>query len=512
VVPVVLLVEDNDADADLVIERLAAAGSTARVDRVSRLSEALTRIAAGDVGAVVLDLSLPDASGLSGLRRIRAAAPTVPVLVLTGLRDDRLCSQALHDGAQDYLIKGDLDGPSMARKIRDSLDRQRHLTRASWLAEERARFGAADERRAAWLAEAGRLLACSLDTAETILNIERALVPSFAESCVIALARGGPAVRDGAHHLELEQVMQSGRALCDERSGGALIVPMTLGDRRLGAIAMVPPAILGTSFSVADRLLAEEFGQRAALGIENAALYQKAQTAVALRDEFLSIASHELRTPLSTLLMQIQILQFKAEGELALPKEELVTRLKNCASQTLRVTRLIDSLLDVSLIASGQISLRHEDLELRAIVSETLQRFNAGNGQSAAGPSLEAGALVQGRCDRLRFEQVVTNLLTNGVKYGGGKPVLVRLDGNGTHAFLTVQDDGIGIAAEDLERIFGRFERAASARHYSGLGLGLYVTRQIVEAHGGTISVESEPGRGSVFTVKLPLNLVQAGR
>jgi signal transduction histidine kinase len=461
---------------------------------------------------VVLDLSLPDASGLGGLRRIRAADPTIPVLVLTGLRDDRLCSQALHDGAQDYLIKGDLDGPSMARRLRDSLDRQRYLTRASWLAEERERFAAADEWRAAWLAEAGRLLACSLATDETILNIERALVPSLAQSCVVALSPGEPAAGRGAHHVGLEQVLLSGRALCDERTGGALIVPMTVGARRVGAIAMVPRAILGTSFSAADRLLAEEFGQRAALAIENAALYQKAQTAVALRDEFLSIASHELRTPLSTLLMQIQILQFKTEGALSLAPEELVTRLKNCASQTLRVTRLIDSLLDVSLIASGQISLRHEDLELRAIVSETLERFNAINGHSAAGPSLEAGAPVQGRCDRLRFEQVITNLLTNGLKYGGGKPVLVRLDATGSHALLTVQDKGIGIAAEDQERIFGRFERATSARHYSGLGLGLYVTRQIVEAHGGTISVESEPGQGSVFTVKLPLNLLQAGR
>ncbi|WP_232293259.1 sensor histidine kinase [Stigmatella aurantiaca] len=117
---------------------------------------------------------------------------------------------------------------------------------------------------------------------------------------------------------------------------------------------------------------------------------------------------------------------------------------------------------------------------------------------------LHAPAPVLGRWDRLRVEQVVTNLLTNALKYGAGRPVAVRVEGAGERARLTVKDQGIGIAEEDLARIFERFERAVSDRHYGGLGLGLYITRQIVEAFGGTVGVTSRPGMGSTFTLELP--------
>jgi signal transduction histidine kinase/DNA-binding NarL/FixJ family response regulator len=500
----VLLIEADDADANAVIGALKTSSSGAMVTRAVRLSEGLLRMAEGGVDAVVLDLSLPDASGLSGLRCIRAQAPAIPVLVLTGMRDESLCAQALHEGAQDYLVKGDLDGPSVARRIRDAFERQHYFTRAAIIAEEQAKAALAEHLRATWVADAGRLLASSLDYETTLANIGRTVVPGFADGCTV-LASEGQRITVGLAFAEpgiLEQVLRSGVPWVRPDSG-ALAVPMMSGDRCTGVLAFTL-APERAHFSQADLLLGEDLGHRAALALANASLYRQANAAVALREEFLSIASHELRTPLSTLQMQVQILQLKLGEEVAPTRDELLKRLASCASQTARVSRLVDTLLDVTLIASGQISLRREQLDLRRLVRDTVDRLRSESSSSAT-LLFDQGAELLTSGDRLRLEQVVTNLITNGVKYGNGKAVQVTLNADRGHAFLSVRDDGIGIAPPDLDRIFGRFERAASSRHYSGLGLGLYVTRQIVEAHGGTIRVESEPGVGSVFTVTLPL-------
>jgi signal transduction histidine kinase len=137
-------------------------------------------------------------------------------------------------------------------------------------------------------------------------------------------------------------------------------------------------------------------------------------------------------------------------------------------------------------------------------------RFEAQAGQARAPIHLVAHAPIVGCWDRLRLEQVVTNLLSNALKYGAGKPVHLEASATGTHARLIVRDQGIGIAPEALPRLFGRFERAVSQRHYGGLGLGLYISRQVIEALGGTIRVESQMGQGATFTVELPLEATAA--
>ncbi len=504
----VLLIEDEDADADALVEALLPYGGKDLIRRVTRLSEAVAVLAEGDIRAVVLDLSLPDASGLSGLRRIRALVPAIPVLVVTGLRDDRLRAQALHEGAQDYLVKGDVDGQAIAQKIRDAFDRQSYQTNAADAAEERNKSASEDERRASWFAHAGQIVSSSLDYDSTLDNISRALVPSFADECAIGLADAsqmGSLRKPPLPELQqrIDSALASARTWFDEDRATLMVVPMKMADRAIGAIALTLWPTRGR-FSPADRLLAEELALRAALALGNSALYRQARSAVALRDEFVSIASHELRTPLSTLQMQLQLLQLKHNAEVPAPREEVAARLAACLGQTKRMARLIDTLLDVSMLASGRIALNQEPLDFRALVRETLERLRTESSSNQL--VFEDGDAIVGRCDRLRLEQVVTNLVTNGFKYGGGKPVQVMLKANQTHASLLVRDAGMGIAASDLQRIFGRFERATTARHVTGLGLGLYVTRQIVEAHGGTIAVESEVGKGSLFTVTLPLD------
>jgi signal transduction histidine kinase len=169
------------------------------------------------------------------------------------------------------------------------------------------------------------------------------------------------------------------------------------------------------------------------------------------------------------------------------------------------MARLVEELLDVSRIAAGRLRLEREEVDLTAVVREMVGRFSDAAHQVHSPIRLEAPERLVGTWDRLRIEQVLENLLGNAVKYGRGQPIDVRVEGAGEGARVVVKDQGVGIAPADQARIFERFERAVPSQHYGGLGLGLWIVRQIVEAHGGRIRVSSSPSQGAEFTVDLPL-------
>jgi signal transduction histidine kinase/tetratricopeptide (TPR) repeat protein len=250
---------------------------------------------------------------------------------------------------------------------------------------------------------------------------------------------------------------------------------------------------------------AEGFERMAALSEERGRLYREEQEAVRRRDDFLSIAAHELKTPLTSLQLHLQSLMTQErQGARTLPPERLFTKLESAHLQTQRLGRLVNELLDISLISQGQILGHLEDVDLVPLVRGVLERSREGLARAECPVHLHAVPTLVGHWDALRLEQVVGNLLTNAMKYGAGKPIEVTVEGDAAHARLRVRDEGIGIAAEDIARIFERFERAVSVRHYGGFGIGLWIAREIVQAHGGTIEVESTPGQGSTFTVTLP--------
>ncbi|MBX3468506.1 MAG: response regulator [Planctomycetes bacterium] len=278
--------------------------------------------------------------------------------------------------------------------------------------------------------------------------------------------------------------------------------PIATPDRAYGALTLVRvgPA---TAYDDEELALVEELARRAALALDNARLYREAREAIRARDEFLQVASHELKTPLTPLLLQLDTLAValrRGDGQ----DERLAAKVDVAARQTLRLDRLVDSLLDVARITGGRLELQPEEADLVTVVREVVERFQAEARRAGCELALRARAPVRGRWDRLRLEQVASNLLSNAIKYGQGRPVEVAVDEAGGVARLTVADGGIGIDEEGQRRIFSRFERAASARHYGGLGLGLFITRCIVEAHAGTIAVSSRPGEGATFTVQLP--------
>lgn len=424
------------------------------------------------------------------------------------------------------------------------------VTRQQIAARTGAELG---ERRSAFLAEAGDLLSRSLDLDTTLQNLAHLAVPFLADVCAVSMREEGHirlvAVTDrsragtaagllrAAHEhfgtpegrgLPIPRVLGTGRAelheeldtprlerLADGQPGilrlavptglsSAMFVPLNVRGETLGVLTFLA-AGSGRHFGAEDLRLAEDLARRAALAIDNAHLYREAHQAVLLRDEFLSIASHELKTPLTSLHLQAQSMARMLEAGRTPTPQQVERKVGSISRQVDRLEGLINELLDVSRITSGRLHFDLEEVDLGRLVGEVTEQFedDVRRADSALVTALDPG--VVGRWDPMRLEQVVVNLLSNALKYGGGRPIHVRVTAEDGAGVLVVADRGLGIPAEDLGRIFERFERAVPLRNYGGLGLGLWISRRVVEGLGGTIEVESTVGEGSTFTVRLPL-------
>lgn len=225
------------------------------------------------------------------------------------------------------------------------------------------------------------------------------------------------------------------------------------------------------------------------------------------REEFLTVASHELKTPLTPLKLQLQMLSSLVErGRLQQLAPGQTLKMLACAEQQVeRLHQLVESLLEVTAIRSGQLVLEREELSLSDLVEDVARKFRE-SGETACTPiDLYTWDSGIGFWDRRRMRQVVFQLIRNALLYGHGKPVRVTLGSTPDSAVIVIQDQGIGIPKKDQERIFECFERAVSVTNYSGLGIGLFLSKSILEAHGGSVQVQSEVGVGSSFTVTLPI-------
>jgi len=221
-----------------------------------------------------------------------------------------------------------------------------------------------------------------------------------------------------------------------------------------------------------------------------------------LKEDFLNMASHEFRTPLTALRLQVELLR----RNLRQPepsRERSDRQLKGVEAQVDRLQVLLGTLLDVSRLSAGKFTLESAPLDLADLAAEVVQRFRPEAEGSGTPLRLQADS-TPGHWDRPRLDQVLTNLIGNALKYGNRHPVEVEVRAAGQDAVMLVRDRGLGIAPEHLGRIFDRFERAPNTGAIQGLGLGLWIARSLVEAHGGRLSVESKVGEGSTFTVTLP--------
>lgn len=221
------------------------------------------------------------------------------------------------------------------------------------------------------------------------------------------------------------------------------------------------------------------------------------------RDDFLSIASHELKTPITSLRLQTQMVtrSLQTGPTKAIPTERLEKFFKTSNKQLDRLTRLIDDLLDTTRIRAGKLTVEPVEVNFSALVLDILERFSEQLTEAKCKVTIDIEDSVKVYCDPFRAEQVIVNLLSNVIKYAGAKPLLVKLYQDHGHVYLRVQDSGPGIPEEKLEMIFERFKRGNRHEGISGLGLGLYIAKQVMDAHNGSIQVESRPGEGSAFTI-----------
>ncbi len=232
---------------------------------------------------------------------------------------------------------------------------------------------------------------------------------------------------------------------------------------------------------------------------EREELLAATQRALVLRDDFLMIASHELRTPVTNVSLQLQ--QLTRLLERGATPEQLAVVGDAALRESKRLSTLIGALLDAQ-VAKGQLALDRGEVDLGELVRDVTERVRSRAEQAGSAIVVE-GSEIRGHWDRMRIDQVLTNLLLNAIKYGRGRPVVVSARTDGALAQIEIRDEGIGMTTESTLRIFDKFERAVPA-HYGGFGLGLFIARQIVEAHEGRVEVESTPGVGSTFRVTLP--------
>lgn len=421
------------------------------------------------------------------------------------------------------------------------------------LVREQAARAQALKEQARWefLAEASKTLAASLDYKTTFASLARLAVGKFANACIVfdhslmplavaasdpemqslvteALSRSplnpdGPtppavALRTGRSQLwervtEEELHAYAGNEDCLKtlhavRIRSTINVPLIIRAQVIGVLSMAltDPE---RNYDSSDLTLAEEFANRAAVAIDNARLYTDSQKAIQIREEFMSIASHELKTPLTPLKVQLALLtKFIRKGEFIATgtrSRELLRMVEFSDQHVVRLSKIIDQLLEVSQISSGHMVLHPESVSLSDVVTSVIGRLHGQFSAAGCALKMDIQPAVVGHWDQLRIEEVVENLITNAIKYGRGSEIRITVSAQDGRAVFSVQDFGIGIAKEDQERIFNRFERATSVKSFGGLGLGLYIVQRIVKDHGGGIHVQSAPGQGSTFTVELPV-------
>jgi signal transduction histidine kinase/FixJ family two-component response regulator len=526
----ILLVEDNEADARLFAELLSELpGAPKNLTATATLADALAKIGGHDV--VFLDLSLPDAHGMQTLTRMVQAARNVPIVVLTGNEDERVALEAMKAGAQDYLVKGEITPSLIARTARYAIERK--------AAEENARrLAKSDEaaERARFISSLTSAISSSFDLTETLPRIAKLLLPTLGDFAMIDLVRDGridrvahattypeheaaireiatytpnanprsavhevierrePLLRNNLDWEELTGIPRLGELATEMGLCGLLVLPLVARGRVVGALSLV----MGPSRRAYDddlRRLGEDVAERLALGIDNATLYAEVQCAVRGRDELLAVVSHDLRNPLNIVALALQMM----EGDPAAAANAL-PRAKRAAD---RMLRLIEDLLDVARIDAGTLSVEPTRVDIAALLDEMYEQ----NRVLAADRRI---LLVRdydrhvgyALADRHRLGQALSNLLGNALKFTPvAGTIRIGAELRGERVAIWVADTGPGIPPEHLGHIFDRFWQPTQRR--DGVGLGLAIVKGIIDAHGGSIDVESTPGIGTTFRILL---------
>jgi len=399
--------------------------------------------------------------------------------------------------------------------LADSLEYETTLARVAWLTTERI---------ADWCAidlddgqgHQRRLVLAHADPAEAPLAALLQQLPDRPLPDGVALPhrdtgharlRIGP--RDAQFQAEAER-SEHRAAHGRIHTTSEISAPLLVRGRNFGSLSCVTTGGGHQPYIEADRVLLAELAHRCALAIDNAELYRQTREAVNARDQFVSIASHELRTPVTSAKGYLQLLE-RQLGQETIDRERLKTYATRIAAGIDRLEALVGDLLDASRTQQGRLDLVAAPCDLAAIGRAVVSRFEEQVEREQTHTLIfDAPESVSGEWDQGRLDQVLTNLLSNALKYspeGGTVTIRIRQQQEGG-AFVSVGDQGLGIPLEEQRLLFTPFMRGSAAHgKISGTGLGLYIVRQIVEGHGGTIEVESVPEQGSTFTFTIPARI-----
>ena len=502
-----LLVEDNPADARLIRELLRElAYFPFSLEHVQTLAAAFARLDEADTDAVLLDLDLPDSHGLETFTRIRAARPSVAILILSGNSDRDMALRAVSEGAQDYLLKGHIDPEMLVRTVRFGVEHKR----------------LSDHQQ--FLSDASGLLAQTLDYERVLHQVVQLPVPLLSDVSVLMLdATDGSVSRvlvhssDSARAERLQATLPNvtRTSLLESVDSSSALDSELVGMRgRLGSLWL----LRGQSrqpFDAQDTRVLRDLAGRATIAIENARLHRELELALRVRDDVLASTSHDLRSPLIGIGMQTtvltRVLQRTSGARItAQVTRQLLNGLEDIGSTAQRAQALIQELLDAAALdANQELQLARQPLDLVALVNRVVSEHRARASYHELVVSAPSGP-VFGNWDPVRLGRVLDNLIGNALKYTPlPRPIEVEVEsetrGDSRWAIVRVRDHGVGIPAADLPHVFDRFFRASNVESDTrGAGLGLSGVRRIVEQHGGQVHVDSQQGAGSTFTISLP--------
>jgi signal transduction histidine kinase len=528
----VLLIEDNPADARLIHlmlneeQRLGSGPTQFELVHVERLSTALERLSQAVFDILLIDLSLPDSRGIETVAQARATAPQLPVVVLTGLDDEAVGMEAVQQGAQDYLVKGRIDRHLLVRAMRYAVERHRLRTQV----QEEARFAGA-------LAEVGRGMISSLSTPVLLERLCRltaaALECDFShtwlwqasDDAYVPVAGYGFGAeqweslrllripRPTMEQLQQEDSMQT--VLLDHRSrilSGiglqfgvtvVLYVALRRGDELIG---VQTSGYHGRAepFTPQQVRLACRVAQLASIALENARLFEELERANRVKSNFVAAVSHELRSPLNTIMGYAELLLDGSFGSL---QPEQTTAVETVCRSAGELRDVMSATLDLSRFEAKPASLEPQEVSLPDLLGEIAVEIRGQITKPEVHLVCETVPnLPPIYTDPIKLKMVLKNLVGNAIKFTDRGTVTVRADLYPAGVEVSCSDTGIGIPPEAQATIFDPFRQAdrSIGKRYGGAGLGLYIVRRLLEMLGGSVTVESEMGRGSTFRVRLP--------
>lgn len=501
-----ILIVDDSPDNLLVLEAVLRRPGFKIVEALSG-KEALLRANEQEFAVIVLDVMMPEMDGYETALEIRknTLSNHSPIIFVTaGMNERELINMGYEAGAVDYIFKP-FDAQIMKSKIDIFADlylvKKENEYQASLLRmHDKAEHNLVLENALDAVIEMntdGNVIYWNLQ-AEKIFGWKKVeaigqrlslliIPPKYRKAHEVGLAHffstgEGPILNK---RIEIEAIKKDGSSIPVELT----VTPLRLNNK--------------FTFSAFVRDISEQRRERELIRVTE----ENLRAAVKARDEFISICSHELKTPLTSMKIQFQLAQklYREGNPKVFEKESVRKRIEISNKQLSRMGRLIDNMLDVSNLSSGKLALESREVDLLVLTKEIVDSFQEQLEYSHIDLKIEAKTppyLILG--DAYRLEQVISNLLNNAIKYGNNNPVKLIFENHADKVSISVVDKGMGIEPKNLKMIFNRYDRAMDSSKISGLGLGLYLSKQIVDAHKGQIKVESELGKGSIFTVEFP--------